>query len=186
VSNVLTDELAQSSGLLAAARRGGERAFGELVEPCRAELEVHCYRMLASADDAEDAVQEALLRAWRGLSRFESRSTLRSWLYRIATNVCLDAIERRLKRVLAVDEGLPEYPRAAGGEVSWIGPFPDEVVGVEDGLAGPEARYEQRETVELAFIAALQMLGHILLTQAESVRQLLRRGRTARQLLDQA
>src|SRR5436309_10286975 len=95
----------QERGLLAAAREGHEGAFGRLVEPHRRELHAHCYRMLGSVQDAEDALQETLLRAWRGLARFEGRSSLRSWLYTIATNTCLNAIERRPKRVLPVDYG---------------------------------------------------------------------------------
>src|SRR5438128_5062209 len=91
--------------LLEAARRGDELAYGQLVSPHRAELHAHCYRMLGSVPDAEDALQEALLRAWRGLPRFEGRSSVRSWLYAIATNVCLRAIERRPKRVLPIDYG---------------------------------------------------------------------------------
>ena len=116
-----------------------ERTYDQRVEPYRAELRAHCYRMLGSAQDAEDALQETLLRAWRALPKLEERSSLRSWLYAIATNVCLRAIERR----------------PAVESVS-IDPYPDEQVG--DGLAGPDAVYEQRESVELAFIAALQHL----------------------------
>jgi RNA polymerase sigma-70 factor (ECF subfamily) len=149
-------------GLLESARRGDEDAFGSLVEPHRAALQAHCYRMLGSVQDAEDAVQEALLRAWRGLARFEGRSSLRSWLYRIATNVCLNAIERRPKRVLPVDYGPAADPHDAPEEPLvesvWVEPFPDEKLGLEDGFAAPEARYEQRESVELAFVAALQHL----------------------------
>ena len=138
-----------------------EAAFRRLVEPHRSELHAHCYRMLGSVHDAEDALQEALLRAWKGLDRFEGRSSLRSWLYRIATNTSLDTIGRRPKRVLPV-----EFPPAEGAEgpgeplveSTWIEPYADEAFGVEDGRAAPEARYEQREAVELAFIAALQYL----------------------------
>jgi RNA polymerase sigma-70 factor (ECF subfamily) len=112
--------------------------------------------------DAEDALQEVLLRAWRGLSRFEGRSSLRSWLYRIATNACLDAIGKRPKRVLPVDYGPPADPHDGPGtplvESVWVEPYPDEVLEVEDGYATPDASYEQRESVELAFIAALQHL----------------------------
>jgi RNA polymerase sigma-70 factor, ECF subfamily len=134
--------------------------FERAIEPHRAGLQAHCYRMLGSAADAEDALQETLLRAWRGLPGFEGRSSLRSWLYSIATNVCLKAIERRPKRVLPVDYGPPsdphDPPEGPLVESAWLDPFPDEAV--EDGLASPEARYEQRESVELAFIAALQHL----------------------------
>src|SRR5215218_4163965 len=135
--------------LLAAARSGDEEAYRLLVEPRRAELQAHCYRMLGSVHDAEDSLQEALLRAWRGLSRFEDRSSLRSWLYRISTNTCLDAIARRSKRVLPLDYGPP-------AESVWVEPYPD--AGVGEGFAAPDARYEQRESVELAFVAALQHL----------------------------
>jgi RNA polymerase sigma-70 factor, ECF subfamily len=148
--------------LLAAARRGDEDAYTGLVGPHRAALHAHCYRMLGSLPDAEDALQEALLRAWRGLPRFEGRSSLRSWLYTIATNACLKAIERRPKRVLPIDYGGPGDPHDGPGrplvESVWIDPYPDREVGVEDGFAAPEARYEERESVELAFIAALQQL----------------------------
>jgi RNA polymerase sigma-70 factor (ECF subfamily) len=148
--------------LLEAARQGDEDAFGRLVRPHRAELHAHCYRMLGSAADAEDALQEALLRAWRGLPRFEGRSSLRSWLYRIATNACLKAIERRPKRVLPIDYRPAADPHDGPGEPLvesvWVEPYPDGTLGLEDGLAGPEARYEQRESVELAFVAALQHL----------------------------
>jgi RNA polymerase sigma-70 factor, ECF subfamily len=148
--------------LLQAARDGDEDAFGRLVEPHRSALLAHCYRMLGSVPDAEDAVQDALLRAWRGLRRFEGRSSLRSWLYAIATNVSLRAIERRPRRVLPIDYGPAADPHDGPGEPLvesvWVEPYPDERSGLEDGLAGPEARYEQRESVELAFIAALQHL----------------------------
>jgi RNA polymerase sigma-70 factor (ECF subfamily) len=149
-------------GLLDAARRGDENAFRRLVEPHRGALHAHCYRMLGSLHDAEDALQEALIGAWRGLTRFEHRSTLRSWLYTIATNACLDLIARRPKRVLPIDYGPPTAPQIDPGEPLvesvWVEPYPDEMLGVEDGYAVPEARYEQREAVELAFIAALQHL----------------------------
>jgi len=148
--------------LLAAARDGDQGAFGRLVEPYRTELHAHCYRMLGSVHDAEDALQEALLRAWRGLPRFEGRSSLRSWLYTIATNACLNHIARRPKRVLPIDYGPATDPHAGPGEPVvesvWVEPYPDERLGLEDGPAGPEARYEQREAVELAFVAALQLL----------------------------
>jgi RNA polymerase sigma-70 factor (ECF subfamily) len=147
--------------LLKAARKGERDAFGRLVEPFERELQAHCYRMLGSYADAEDALQETLLRAWRALPRFEERSSLRSWLYRIATNACLRAIERRPKRVLPIDYGPASDPHDGPAEpVSdpvWLEPYPDSELGLE-GLAGPDARYEQREGVELAFIAALQQL----------------------------
>jgi len=112
--------------------------------------------------DAEDALQEALVRAWKGLPSFEGRSSLRSWLYRIATNTSLDAIQKRPKRILPIDYGPPADPDGGVGEPLvesvWIEPFPDETLGLEDGYASPDARYEQRESVELAFVAALQLL----------------------------
>jgi RNA polymerase sigma-70 factor, ECF subfamily len=118
-----------------------EDTYGQLIEPHRAELRAHCYRMLGSVHDAEDALQDALLRAWRALPRFEGRSSVRTWLYRIATNACLDLLARR-----------PAQP------AEWPEPFPDEMLEIEDGRAAPEARYEQRESIELAFVAALQHL----------------------------
>ncbi len=145
---------------LDAARRHDAPAFERLIAPHRRELQAHCYRMLGSAQDAEDALQEALLRAWRALPKFEGRSSLRSWLYSIATNVCLRAIERRPKRVLPLDYGPPSDPHDGLAppltETVWLDPFPDD--GIPDGHATPDARYEQRESVELAFIAALQHL----------------------------
>src|SRR5207248_120288 len=132
------------------------------VEPYRSELTAHCYRMLASVHDAEDALQETLLRAWRGLARFEGRSSLRSWLYTIATNTSLNQIAKRPKRVLPIDYGPRTDPHDGPGEPIvesvWIEPYPDERMGLEDGLAGPEASYEMRESVELAFVCALQYL----------------------------
>jgi RNA polymerase sigma-70 factor, ECF subfamily len=135
-------------------------SFQKLIEPYRGELHAHCYRMLGSAHDAEDALQEALLRAWRGLPRFEGRSSLRAWLYRIATNSCLRLIERRPRRVLPIDYGpqsdAHDDPAPPLVESVWIEPFPD--AAIADGFAAPDARYEQRESVELAFVAALQHL----------------------------
>src|SRR3954449_514454 len=140
-----TSATAQERELLAAAREGDEGAYGRLVEPHRGELHAHCYRMLGSAHDAEDALQEALLRAWRGLPKFEGRSALRSWLYTIATNVCLTMIERRPKLVLPIDYGPPSDPHDGPGrplvESAWVEPFPDARLGA--ATAGPEARYDQ-------------------------------------------
>jgi RNA polymerase sigma-70 factor (ECF subfamily) len=148
--------------VLTAARAGEDGAFARLVEPYRGELHAHCYRMLGSVHDAEDALQETLLRAWRGLAGFQERSSLRSWLYTIATNTCLSQIARRPKRVLPIDYGPATDPHVAPGEPLvesvWLEPYPDETLAVEDGSAAPEARYERREGVELAFIAALQHL----------------------------
>src|SRR5215475_9713010 len=146
----------------ASARRRDADAFERLIEPYRAELQAHCYRMLGSAADAEDALQETLLRAWRGLPRFEGRSSIRSWLYRIATNACLTMLERRPTRVMPIDHGAasdphdpPERPLV---EPVWLEPYPDQALEVEDASPSPETRYERRESIELAFIAALQHL----------------------------
>ena len=141
----------QPTDLLQAARGGDDASFGRLVEPHRGELHAHCYRMLGSLHDADDALQDALLRAWRGLPRFEGRSSLRTWLYTICTNVCLEAIRRRPKRVLPLDYGPPADPHAPFErpvtEDLWLEPYPDAALS-----------YEQREGVELAFVAALQHL----------------------------
>jgi RNA polymerase sigma-70 factor (ECF subfamily) len=146
---------------LLAAQNGDGDAFGRLVGQLQRELRAHCYRMLGSYADAEDALQETLLRAWRSLARFEGRSSFRSWLYRIATNACLRAIERRPKRMLPMDYAAAADPHGARGrpvnDPVWLEPYPDASLGLE-GLAGPDARYEQRESIELAFIAALQHL----------------------------
>ena len=124
--------------LLAAAGDGDEGAFARLVEPHRRELHAHCYRMLGSVHDAEDSLQDALLRAWKGLAGFDGRSSLRSWLYRIATNTSLDVIGRRPKRVLPIDYGPANDPHVGPGEPVvesvWIEPYPDEQLGLEDGL----------------------------------------------------
>jgi RNA polymerase sigma-70 factor (ECF subfamily) len=150
--------------LLEAARRGNDDAFRRLVEPHRKELHAHCYRMLGSVHDADDALQDALLRAWRGLAKFEGRSSIRSWLYTITTNSCLDLISRRPKRVLPIDHGPAADPGDDLGEPLiesvWVEPYPADMLGVEEeeGPYSPEARYELRESVELAFIVALQHL----------------------------
>ena len=139
--------------LLEAAQDGNEEAYQRLVEPLAGQLHAHCYRMLGSVHDAEDALQEALLRSWKSLKRFEGRSSLRSWLYTIATNTCLSVSERRSRqRVLPLDYGPASDPHEGPGrplvESVWIEPYPDD----------PEATFEQRESVELAFVAALQHL----------------------------
>src|SRR5215216_5423762 len=145
------------------ARGDQEAEFLALVDSQRAELHSHCYRMLGSLHDADDALQDTLVRAWRALPKFRGRSSHRTWLYRIATNVCLDAIARRPKRVLPIEYGPALGPgdRAPDRPVPdahWIEPYPDETLGVADGAAAPDARYERREALELAFVAALQHL----------------------------
>lgn len=141
------------------ARAGDEGAFRELVDPYRSELQFHCYRILGSVQDAEDLLQETLLAAWQGLERFEGRASLRAWLYRIATNRCLNALRdsgRRPKEVPAMVEP-PEPTRLT--EPIWLEPYPDVLLeGVADASPGPEARYETRESIGLAFVAALQHL----------------------------
>jgi RNA polymerase sigma-70 factor (ECF subfamily) len=148
-----------SEGPLSRARAGDESAFRELVEPYRGELHLHCYRILGSLQDAEDMVQETLLAAWRGLSGFEERASLRAWLYRIATNRCLNWLRDRKRRPQEVPS-MPEPPKATRmGEPMWLDPYPDALlVGVADTAPGPEGRYETRESVGLAFSAALQHL----------------------------
>jgi RNA polymerase sigma factor (sigma-70 family) len=144
---------------LVRARAGDEEAFRELVDPYRSELQFHCYRILGSVQDAEDLLQETLLAAWRGLGRFEGRASLRAWLYRIATNRCLNALRdfgRRPKEVPAMVE--PPQPTRRTEPV-WLEPYLDVLLeGVADTAPGPEARYETRETIGLGFVAALQDL----------------------------
>ena len=150
-----------ATDLIARARAGDEQAFGQLVEPYQRELQVHCYRILGSAQDAEDAVQETLLSAWRGLRGFEQRSSLRTWLYRIATSRCLNALRSASRRAPMNrprrDVDPPEPTRL--GEVVWLEPYPDLLLGdLPDGAPDPQARYEAREAISLAFITALQLL----------------------------
>src|SRR5262245_34906424 len=148
-----------SDDTLGRARAGDENAFRELVEPYRRELQLHCYRILGSLQDAEDQLQETLLAAWRGLDGFEERSSLRAWLYRIATNSCLNALRDRQRRPQEVSRMVepPEPTRMA--EPSWLEPYPDVLLeGLADAAPGPDARYELRESVGLAFVAALQDL----------------------------
>jgi len=149
-----------STELLARARAGDREAFAALVEPHRGELQVHCYRMLGSLQDAEDALQETLLSAWLGLEGFEGRSSVRTWLYRIATNRCLNVLRssgRRPVTAAPLPIQAPEPTRI--GEVLWLQPYPDVLLdGLSDQAPGPEARYESREAISLAFVTAVQLL----------------------------
>ena len=145
------------------ARAGDELAFGELTDPYRRELQLHCYRILGSLQDAEDAVQETLLSAWRALDRFEERASVRSWLYRIATNRCLNMLRDGLRRPgpRRAPSEIPFVPPPPTqlGELLWLEPYPDVLLDeLADAAPGPEAVYETREAVSLAFIAALQRL----------------------------
>jgi RNA polymerase sigma-70 factor, ECF subfamily len=144
---------------LARARAGDEDAFRELTDPYRRELQVHCYRILGSMQDAEDLVQETLLAAWRGLEAFEGRSSVRAWLYRIATNRCLNALRDRARRPREVQAMVEAPEPTRRSEPVWLEPYPDVLLeDIPDRSPGPEARYEGREAVELAFISALQNL----------------------------
>jgi RNA polymerase sigma-70 factor (TIGR02960 family) len=144
---------------LARARAGDEHAFRELTDPYRRELQVHCYRILGSVQDAEDLVQETLLAAWRGLEAFEGRSSVRAWLYRIATNRCLNALRDRARRPREVQAMVEPLEPTRRIEPLWLEPYPDVLLeDIADRSPGPEARYEAREAVELAFISALQNL----------------------------
>jgi RNA polymerase sigma-70 factor (TIGR02960 family) len=144
---------------LARARAGDEDAFGELTDPYRRELQLHCYRILGSVQDAEDLVQETLLAAWRGLEDFEGRSPVRAWLYRIATNRCLNALRDRARRPREVQVMVEQPEPTRRTEPIWLEPYPDVLLeDIPDRSPGPEARYEAREAVELAFISALQNL----------------------------
>jgi RNA polymerase sigma-70 factor (ECF subfamily) len=150
-----------TADLIAQARAGDGEAFQALTEPHRRELQVHCYRMLGSFQDAEDALQDTLLAAWQGLGGFEGRASIRTWLYRIATNRCLNArrsASRRLAREWDMPEVEPPEPTRLG-EVVWLQPFPDALLeGAIDVPLGPEARYEQTESISLAFVTAVQAL----------------------------
>jgi RNA polymerase sigma-70 factor, ECF subfamily len=147
--------------LLARARAGDGEAFAQLVEPYRRELQVHCYRILGSVADAEDALQDTLLSAWQGMARFEGRASVRTWLYRVATNRCLDTLRaaaRRNPMNSPPPRGDPPEPTRLG-EVLWLEPYPDVLLeGLSDSGPGPEAQYVARESISLAFITALQLL----------------------------
>src|SRR5215471_10712100 len=147
--------------LLDRARTGDGEAFRELVAPYQRELHVHCYRMLGSVQDAEDALQDTLLSAWQGLAGFEGRASLRTWLYRVATNRCLNALRsasRRPAKEWDVPGVEPPEPTQLG-EVVWLEPFPDALLDAAVDVApGPEARYERAESISLAFVKGLQVL----------------------------
>jgi RNA polymerase sigma-70 factor (TIGR02960 family) len=185
---------------VARARAGDEDAFRELTDPYRRELQLHIYRIVGSAQDAEDLLQETLLAAWRGLDRFEGRASVRAWLYRIATNRSLDALRASRRRPEAQRlTDVPEPTRRV--EPIWLEPYPDVLLdGVPDDAPGPDARYEAKEAIALAFVAGLQHLppqqravlvlrdvlgfragevAEMLATSAPSVNSLLRRARTA-------
>jgi RNA polymerase sigma-70 factor (TIGR02960 family) len=149
-----------STELLDRARAGDGEAFRQVAEPHRRELQLHCYRMLGSVQDAEDALQDTLLAAWRGLAAFEGRSSLRTWLYRVATSRCLNILRANTRRpvVSPLPPGveIPEPSRA--GEAIWLEPYPDALLGGPDEPAGPEGRYEASEAISIAFLTALQAL----------------------------
>jgi RNA polymerase sigma-70 factor (TIGR02960 family) len=191
--------------LITRARAGDGEAFRALTEPHRRELQVHCYRMLGSFQDAEDALQDTLLAAWRGLAGFDGRASIRTWLYRIATNRCLSALRsasRRPAKQWDIPGVEPPQPTRLG-EVVWLEPYPDALLeGAIDAPLGPEARYEQTETISLAFVTALQVLpprqlavlilrdvlgfhatevAEMLDTTVESVKSALKRARAALQ-----
>jgi RNA polymerase sigma-70 factor (TIGR02960 family) len=196
----MTHDVLMTDGTLARARSGDEAAFQELTDPYRRELQLHVYRMVGSVQDAEDLVQETLLSAWRSLPRFEGRASVRAWLYRIATNRSLDALRASRRRADPPPAGwMPEPTRR--GEPLWLEPYPDLLLeAVPDEAPGPDARYETREAIGLAFIVGLQHLppkqravlvlrdvlgfraaevARILETTEPSVNSLLRRARAA-------
>jgi RNA polymerase sigma-70 factor (TIGR02960 family) len=147
--------------LIGRVKAGDEHAFRQLIGPYQGELQLHCYRILGSAQDAEDALQETLLAAWRGLAQFEGRSSVRTWLYRVATNCCLKALRSASRRppVNWPPPGVEIPPPSRMGEVIWLQPYPDMLLeGLADATPGPEARYEATEAISLAFVTALQTL----------------------------
>jgi RNA polymerase sigma-70 factor (TIGR02960 family) len=157
----VTEDGRVSAELIDRARSGDQAAFEQLVGPYRHEMQVHCYRFLGSIADAEDALQETLMAAWRGLAGFEGRASIRTWLYRIATSRCLNMLRSAGRRPQAgppvLDAAPPEPTRL--GEVVWLEPYPDVLLaGLPDPAAGPEARYAAREAISLAFVTALQLL----------------------------
>src|SRR4051812_47562008 len=150
------------TALVERARDGDADAFAGLVEPHRRELQVHCYRILGSVQDAEDALQETLLSAWQGFGGFEGRASVRTWLYRVATNRCLDALRsqgRKPPEVAMTVRGMEPPEPSRHNEVFWLQPYPDALLDdLTDRAPGPEATVESREATSLAFVAALQLL----------------------------
>ena len=150
-----------TADLMARARAGDGEAFEQLVGPYRRELQVHCYRILGSFQDAEDALQETMLAAWRGLGAFEERAAIRTWLYQVATRRCLNALRSRRRRLplSSLPAGFDPPAPTRLGEAVWLEPYPDRLfAGLADGAPGPEARYEAQEAMSLAFVTALQLL----------------------------
>jgi RNA polymerase sigma-70 factor (ECF subfamily) len=149
-----------TAGLIERARSGDEQAFAQLVEPHRREIRAHCYRSLGSVDDAEDALQETLLAAWRSLQTFNGRASIRTWLYRIATNTCLNTLRSANRRTAKVPPANPDIPEPTRlSSVAWLEPYPDALLeGLPDQALGPEARYAAHEAISLAFVTALQLL----------------------------
>lgn len=151
-----------TEAVLARAREGDGDAFRQLVEPYRRALQLHCYRMLGSLEDAEDLVQDTLLRAWRRLSTFRGEGSIRGWLYRIATNACLDALAARPRRMLPQERSPATWRPGEGAispEVPWLSPYPDSLLDrIADPRGGADARYDERESVRIAFVAAIQHL----------------------------
>ena len=157
----MTGDGVTGTDLIARARAGDEQAYTELVAPYRRELQAHCYRILGSVQDAEDQVQETLFAAWQGLAGFAGRASVRTWLYRIATNRCLDALRSASRRpqVNAPPPGRERLKPTRLGEVVWLEPYPDSLLaGLPETSPGPEARYDAREAISLAFVTALQLL----------------------------
>jgi len=161
ISNLLNPNPLETEQL-AAARHGDSNRFGELAEPYRRELQVHCYRILGSLDEAEDMVQETMIRAWKRLDTYEGRASFRSWLYKIATNACLDSLDSKRSRRLLPSQCLPasdphKQIAPPSPELTWLEPFPDEWLGDKSTL-NPEARFTESESISLAFLTALQVL----------------------------
>jgi RNA polymerase sigma-70 factor (TIGR02960 family) len=154
------DDIAVTAELIDLARAGDGEAFRQLVGTYQRELQVHCYRMLGSVQDAEDAMQDAMLAAWQGLGGFQERASIRTWLYRVVTTRCLNARRSaRRRRGMGALPGLQPPEPTRLGEVTWLEPYPDDLLdGLADAEPGPEARYETHEAISLAFITAVQLL----------------------------